>query len=77
MGNRPIDLLEDRLPAEALRKWVQQAEVDSGRRAGSTTDERPRMKELEREVFELRRANEILRKASSYFAQAKLDRRPK
>src|SRR5437870_4028655 len=63
--------------AEALRKWVQQAEVDSGRRAGLTTDERARMKELEREVFELRRANEILRKASAYFAQAELDRRPK
>ena len=63
--------------AEALRKWVQQAEVDSGGRAGLTTDERARMKELEREVFELRRANEILRKASAYFAQAELDRRPK
>ena len=63
--------------AEALRKWVQQAEVVSGRREGVSTDERARVKELEREVFELRRANEILRKASAYFAQAELDRRPK
>ncbi len=46
-------------------------------RAGATTDEKQRMKELEREVRELRRANEILRKASAYFAQAELDRRPK
>ena len=63
--------------AEALRKWVQQAEVDGGRRAGVSTDERSRIKELERENRELRRANEILRKASAYFAQAELDRRPK
>ena len=63
--------------AEALRKWVQQAEVDSGGRPGLTTDERARGQELEREVRELRQANEILRKASAYFAQAELDRRPK
>ncbi len=62
---------------EALRKWVKQAEVDSGRKDGVTSDERSRLKELERENFELRRANEILRKASAYFAQAELDRRPK
>ena len=63
--------------AEALRKWVRLTEVDSGRRGGLTSDERTRMKDLERENRELRRANEILRKASAYFAQAELDRRPK
>jgi transposase len=63
--------------AETLRKWVRRSEVDSGRRAGVTSDEQARMKELERENRELRRANEILRKASAYFAQAELDRRPK
>ena len=63
--------------AEALRKWVAQAERDQGKRPGLTTDERARLKQLEREVFELRRANEILRKASAYFAQAELDRRAK
>jgi transposase len=63
--------------AETLRRWVRQVEVDSRRRAGPTTDERSRIKELEREVRELRRANEILRKASAFFAQAELDRKPK
>ena len=63
--------------AETLRKWVQQAERDQGRRPGLTTEERQRLKQLERENFELRRANEILKKASAYFAQAELDRRPK
>ncbi len=63
--------------SEALRKWVRRAERDQGLRPGLKTDERERMKELEREVRELRRANEILRKASAYFAQAELDRRPK
>ena len=63
--------------AETLRQWVRQAERDQGRRAGLTTDERERLKELERENRELKRANEILRKASAYFAQAELDRRPK
>jgi transposase-like protein len=60
--------------AETLRKWVRQAERDTGRRPGLTTDERQRLKDLEREVRELRRANEILRKASAFFAQAELDR---
>ena len=63
--------------AETLRKWVRQAERNTGQRPGLTTNERERMKELEREVRELKRANEILRKASAYFAQAELDRRPK
>jgi transposase len=62
---------------ECLRRWIQQAETDQGVRPGLTTDERARLKQLEREVFELRRANEILRKASAYFAQAELDRRAK
>jgi transposase len=62
---------------ETLRRWVRQAERDAGQRSGLTTDERQRLKELERENHELKRANEILRKASAYFAQAELDRRPK
>ncbi len=62
---------------ETLRKWVRRTEVDSGRRGGVTSEEQARMKDLERENRELRRANEILRKASAYFAQAELDRRPK
>ena len=62
---------------EALRRWVRQAERDTGQRAGLTTDERLRLKQLERENLELKRANEILRKASAFFAQAELDRRPK
>jgi transposase len=60
--------------AETLRLWVRQAERDTGQRSGLTTDEQ-RLKLLERENRELRRANEILRKASAYFAQAELDRR--
>ena len=61
--------------ASTLHKWVGQAERDQGRRPGTTTDERERLKALERENRELRQANEILRKASAYFAQAELDRR--
>jgi transposase len=63
--------------AEALRNWVRQSERDEGTRAGPTSDDRQRLRELERENLELRRANEILRKASAYFAQAELDRRPR
>jgi transposase len=61
--------------AETLRTWVRQSQRDEGLRAGVTTDERARLKALEREVRELRQANEILRKASAYFAMAELDRR--
>ena len=59
---------------ETLRSWVRQAERDQGKRPGLTTDARDRIKALEREVRELRQANEILRKASAYFAAAELDR---
>ena len=59
---------------ESLRKWVHQAEVDGGKRTGLTTEERARMKELERENRELRRANEILKSAAAFFG-AELDRR--
>ena len=63
--------------SETLRGWVRQAERDQGRRGGVTSQERERIKALEREVRELRQANEILRKASAYFAMAELDRRSK
>ena len=63
--------------AETLRGWVRQAERDQGKRPGLSRDERERLKALERENRELKRANEILRKASAFFAQAELDRRPK
>jgi transposase-like protein len=59
---------------ETLRLWLRQSERDRGERAGSTTDEREKIRALERENRELRQANEILRKASAYFAQAELDR---
>jgi transposase len=62
---------------ETLRRWVRQGERDGGLREGPTTSEQQRVKELEREVRELRRANEILKLASAYFAQAELDRRLK
>ena len=63
--------------AETLRTWVRQAERDRGQRPGATTEERERIRALEREVRELRQANEILKKASAYFAVAELDRRSK
>ncbi len=63
--------------AETLRRWVRQTEIDTGKRGGLTSDERSRVKELERENRELRRTNEILRLASAYFAQAELDRKRK
>ena len=63
--------------AETLRLWVRQAERDRGKRPGPSTSEGDRIKALEREVRELRQANEILGKASAYFAQAELDRRPR
>ena len=62
---------------ETLRNWVRRAERDSGRRPGLTTSELEELNQLKREVRELKRANEILRKASAYFAQAELDRRPR
>lgn len=62
---------------ETLRRWVRQHERDSGKREGLTSQEQQRIKDLERENRELRQANEILRKASAYFAQAELDRRSK
>ncbi|GAB4369629.1 MAG: transposase [Kiloniellaceae bacterium] len=61
--------------AQTLNEWVKKAEVDSGARAGVPTEVAERLKALERENRELRQANEILRKASAYFAQAELDRR--
>ncbi len=63
--------------AETLRRWVRQAEVDQGKRVGVTTSDGERVKHLERENRELRRANEILKLASAFFAQAELDRRTK
>ena len=62
---------------ETLRKWVRRAETDQGQRSGMTTDDRERLKSLERENKELRRASDILRTASAFFAQAELDRRLK
>ena len=63
--------------AQTLNEWIKRAEVDSGKRAGVPTDVGEKLKALERENRELRQANEILRKASAYFAMAELDRRSK
>ena len=62
---------------QTLHEWVRKHEVDTGMREGVTSEERDRIKGLEREVKELRRANEILKLASAFFAQAELDRRLK
>jgi transposase-like protein len=62
---------------ETLRKWVQRTEIDDGRRAGRTTSELEELKALKRENRELKRANDILKTASAFFAQAELDRRLK
>ena len=62
---------------EALRTWVRQAEIDGGVRPGTTTDDATRLAELEREVRELRRANEILKTSAAFFAAAELDRKIK
>ena len=74
---RAVERIADQVGcnAETLRLWVRRSERDRGSRPGLTTDERDRLKALERENRELRQANEILRKASAYFAQAELDRR--
>ena len=63
--------------AETLRKWVRQTEINQGKRAGMTSTESEKLKELMRENRELKQANEILRKAAAFFAQAELDRRPR
>jgi transposase-like protein len=62
---------------ETLRKWVKRTEIDTGKREGLSSSDRERLKALERENRELKQANEILRKASAFFAQAELDRRPR
>jgi transposase len=62
---------------ESLRRWVRQAERDRGERPGLTTTERDEFKRLQRDNVELKRANEILKKAAAFFAQVELDRRPK
>ena len=77
MAGDPVDRREDRVRGGDARHWVRQAERDHGRRPGLTTDERTRFKQLDHENAELRRANEILRLASAYFAKAELDRRAK
>ena len=75
MGGDRLDCGEDRVYGADPSQLGGPGREDQGRRAGSTTEERERIKALERENRELRQANEILRKASAYFAQAELDRR--
>jgi transposase-like protein len=74
VGGDHLDRREVGCAAETLRSWVRQAERDGGRRPALPTDECARFKQLERENVELRRAKEILRLASAYFAKAELDR---
>ena len=74
MGSGGVDRGEDRLRAADAARVVEKAEVDGGKRAGVPTEVADKLKALERENRELRQANEILRKASAYFAQAELDR---
>ena len=64
-------------PVASVRAWVNQADIDGGVKDGTSTEDARHIRELEQEVRELRRANEILRKASAYFAQAELDRPPR
>ena len=77
VGGHGLDRRQVGCTPETLRSWVRQAERDRGLRDGQTTEERERVKALERENRELKRANDILRKVSAYFAQAELDRRGK
>jgi hypothetical protein len=72
MGGDHVDRIQDRLHGAKLNEWVKKAEVDAGVPIGVPTEIAERMKALEREVRELRQANEILRKASAHFAQAEL-----
>jgi transposase len=77
MGGDSVGRRETWNPHGIVAPLVRQAERDTGQRPGLTTSEREELKRLQRENFELKRANEILRKASAFFAQAELDRRPK
>ena len=77
MAGGYVDLGEDQLCPQTLNAWVKKAEVDSGKRAGVSSEMAERMKALERESRELRQANEILCKAPAYFAMAEFDRRSK
>jgi transposase len=72
-----VDSGQNRFTTETLRRWVRQADTDAGERSGLTSDENALLKQLQRENRELKQANEILPKASAFFTQAELDRRPK
>ncbi len=77
MGSGGVDRAKIGCVPQTLLDWVKRQEIDTGMREGVTSADAQRMKELEREVKELRRANEILKLASAFFAQAELDRRLK